>query len=64
MDVRSAPGEASRKLLADAGCDGFLPKPIDVGALFEALERHLDLTWIRATPVSEIRHEPLPSFPG
>ncbi|XXX80289.1 ATP-binding protein [Sorangium sp. So ce134] len=35
---------------AAAGCDGFLPKPIELGALLELLERRLALTWIRAAP--------------
>ncbi|WP_437940526.1 ATP-binding protein [Sorangium sp. So ce341] len=34
---------------AAAGCDGFLPKPIELGALLELLERRLALTWIRAS---------------
>ncbi len=35
---------------AAAGCDGFLPKPIELGALLEHLERRLALTWVRAAP--------------
>jgi CheY-like chemotaxis protein len=42
-------GEPARERSASAGCDGFLPKPIALGALFEVLERHLGLTWIRTT---------------
>ncbi|KYF69618.1 hybrid sensor histidine kinase/response regulator [Sorangium cellulosum] len=37
---------------AAAGCDGFLAKPIALGALLELLERRLTLTWIRAAPAS------------
>jgi hypothetical protein len=29
---------------------GFLPKPIDLGALLDRLERRLELTWIRRAP--------------
>jgi CheY-like chemotaxis protein len=29
-----------------AGCDAFIPKPIQVEALLEQLERHLDLEWV------------------
>jgi CheY-like chemotaxis protein len=35
---------------AAAGCDGFLPKPIDLAALLDLLQRRLDLTWLRAAP--------------
>ncbi|WP_437566953.1 ATP-binding protein [Sorangium sp. So ce542] len=28
-----------------AGCDDFLPKPVDVGALLDKIQRHLGLTW-------------------
>ncbi|WP_437817646.1 hybrid sensor histidine kinase/response regulator [Sorangium sp. So ce1078] len=35
---------------AAAGCDGFLPKPIELGALLDLLERRLALTWVRAAP--------------
>ncbi|WP_437970110.1 ATP-binding protein [Sorangium sp. So ce260] len=35
---------------AAAGCDGFLPKPIDLAALLDLLERRLALTWVRAAP--------------
>ncbi|WP_437995865.1 ATP-binding protein [Sorangium sp. So ce185] len=29
-----------------AGCDDFLPKPVDVGALLDKIQRHLGLTWL------------------
>jgi signal transduction histidine kinase/ActR/RegA family two-component response regulator/tRNA A-37 threonylcarbamoyl transferase component Bud32 len=32
---------------AQAGCDGFLAKPIEASALLEQIERHLGLDWIR-----------------
>ncbi|MDY6803651.1 MAG: ATP-binding protein [Cyanobacteriota bacterium] len=34
----------------DAGCDDFLPKPVDVEQLFLKLERHLELEWIYQEP--------------
>ncbi|HEU4538397.1 MAG TPA: response regulator, partial [Polyangiaceae bacterium] len=37
--------EAKQKSL-DAGCDEFLPKPVHVGALLRALQRHLGLSWV------------------
>ncbi|AUX42446.1 uncharacterized protein SOCE26_038790 [Sorangium cellulosum] len=42
--------EPERARSEAAGCDGFLPKPIDLGALLELLERRLSLTWIRGAP--------------
>ncbi|KYG05887.1 hypothetical protein BE21_37940 [Sorangium cellulosum] len=39
---------AERARSASAGCDGFLPKPIELGALLDLLERRLALTWVRA----------------
>ncbi|WP_437840568.1 hybrid sensor histidine kinase/response regulator [Sorangium sp. So ce1153] len=44
--------EPERARSAAAGCDGFLPKPIDLGALLALLERRLALTWVRAAPAS------------
>ncbi|WP_437746869.1 ATP-binding protein [Sorangium sp. So ce1504] len=47
----SASVEAPERARSEAaGCDGFLPKPIDLGALLEQLERRLALTWVRAAP--------------
>jgi signal transduction histidine kinase/ActR/RegA family two-component response regulator len=42
--------EPARAQSAAAGCDGFLPKPIDLGALLDLLERRLELTWILRAP--------------
>ena len=36
-----------------AGCDGFLPKPVDVKKLFASLETHLELEWVYEGIVSE-----------
>ncbi|WP_437516446.1 ATP-binding protein [Sorangium sp. So ce1099] len=44
--------EPERARSAAAGCDGFLPKPIDLGALLALLERRLTLTWVHAAPAS------------
>ncbi len=44
-----------------AGCDDFIPKPVDAGRLFFLLEKHLSLNWIyrerpaeQETPVSSL----------
>ncbi len=34
----------------DAGCDDFLPKPVEVEQLFLKLEQHLELEWIYQEP--------------
>jgi len=34
----------------DAGCDGFLPKPVRAETLLELLAQHLQLTWIYDAP--------------
>lgn len=38
--------EAERNKSMSAGCDDFLPKPLQIKALFDALQRHLGLRWI------------------
>ncbi|HIK29846.1 MAG TPA: response regulator [Oscillatoriales cyanobacterium M59_W2019_021] len=38
--------ERERQKSQEAGCDDFLPKPIQVEELFDCLETHLNLTWI------------------
>ncbi|WP_437665133.1 ATP-binding protein [Sorangium sp. So ce1182] len=55
--------EPDRALSVAAGCDGFLPKPIDVAALLDLLERHLALGWIRAAPAARPVAEGAPSGP-
>ncbi len=36
-----------------AGCDDFLPKPVDASKLFALLETHLKLEWIYSEPIVE-----------
>ncbi|MDM8561996.1 ATP-binding protein, partial [Candidatus Marithioploca araucensis] len=36
-----------------AGCDAFLPKPVDASKLFALLETHLKLEWIYSEPIIE-----------
>ncbi|HEU4404189.1 MAG TPA: ATP-binding protein [Polyangiaceae bacterium] len=64
--------ETKRKSL-DAGCDDFLPKPVQVGALLEALQRHLGLSWVHreappqgpaASPPGGAASAPLPPPPA
>ncbi|MGK3966550.1 AAA family ATPase [Sorangium sp. So ce118] len=42
--------EGDRARGAGVGCTDFLPKPVQLGALLEQLEDHLDLAWTRAEP--------------
>jgi hypothetical protein len=56
-------GEAARAQSAAAGCNGFLPKPVQLGALFELLERHLGLSWIRTAPTEQPAADVSPSGP-
>jgi signal transduction histidine kinase/ligand-binding sensor domain-containing protein/DNA-binding NarL/FixJ family response regulator len=56
-------GEAARAQSTAAGCDGFLPKPVQLGALFDVLERHLGLSWIRTPPAEQRASEAPPSGP-
>ncbi|WP_438030733.1 ATP-binding protein [Sorangium sp. So ce233] len=55
--------EPAREQSAAAGCDGFLPKPIALGALLDALAHYLGLTWIRTAPAAERAAERPPSWP-
>ncbi|WP_437774750.1 ATP-binding protein [Sorangium sp. So ce1097] len=55
--------EPAREQSAAAGCDGFLPKPIALGALLDALAHYLGLTWIRTAPAAERAAERPPSGP-
>jgi CheY-like chemotaxis protein len=42
-----------------AGCDAFLPKPVEAGRLLDWCEKLLDLTWIYEVPaVAEVEPEP------
>ncbi|MRG97557.1 AAA family ATPase [Polyangium spumosum] len=40
--------EEQRRRAHEAGCDVFLPKPIRIDVLLEALEKQLGITWIHA----------------
>ncbi|WP_437313631.1 ATP-binding protein [Sorangium sp. So ce385] len=51
--------DADRRRGTAAGCDDFLPKPVDVGALLDKIQRHLGLTWI-----SRRGGRPSPGSPG
>ncbi|XXX78441.1 AAA family ATPase [Sorangium sp. So ce134] len=42
--------EGDRARVAGAGCDGFLPKPVQLGALLRQIEAHLGVVWTRAEP--------------
>ncbi|MCP5084864.1 MAG: response regulator, partial [Alphaproteobacteria bacterium] len=42
--------EADREKSLMAGCDAFLPKPVHVDELLDALASHLTLNWIYAEP--------------
>jgi len=37
----------------DAGCDDFIPKPVNVDELLEKLQRHLNLKWLYEEPKSD-----------
>ncbi|XXX76798.1 ATP-binding protein [Sorangium sp. So ce134] len=41
---------AERDKSLSAGCDGFVPKPVQARALLDALQQHLGLTWILRDP--------------
>ncbi|WP_438029841.1 AAA family ATPase [Sorangium sp. So ce233] len=47
--LASSAGVAGREVerSREAGCDDFLPKPVEAGALFDRLQRSLGLSWIR-----------------
>ncbi|MGK7890457.1 MAG: ATP-binding protein, partial [Leptolyngbyaceae cyanobacterium] len=51
----------------EAGCDLFLPKPLDLGALLEALQQLLKLRWCyetSASPVMNVLPESTPASTG
>jgi CheY-like chemotaxis protein len=45
--------EADREKSRVAGCDAFLPKPINTERLLDLLATHLELTWVYAKPEDE-----------
>jgi signal transduction histidine kinase/DNA-binding NarL/FixJ family response regulator len=48
-----------------AGCNGFLPKPVDEQQLLKTLQQHLDLEWIyEQYPQPEITPQPSPVLPS
>ncbi|WP_437836217.1 protein kinase domain-containing protein [Sorangium sp. So ce1153] len=55
--------EGDRARGAGVGCTDFLPKPVQLGALLEQLEDHLDLAWTRAEPPPRAA-APAPAAPG
>ncbi|WP_437509926.1 AAA family ATPase [Sorangium sp. So ce1099] len=63
--------EGDRARGAGVGCTDFLPKPVQLGALLEQLEDHLDLAWTRAepspraaAPAAAVPGAPAPAAPG
>ncbi|WP_437821588.1 AAA family ATPase [Sorangium sp. So ce1078] len=42
--------EGDRARVTSAGCNGFLAKPVQLGALLQQLEAHLGIAWTRAEP--------------
>jgi CheY-like chemotaxis protein len=42
----------------EAGCQGFLPKPVQSEQLLELLKKHLGLTWLHGSPSSPQATEP------
>ena len=50
--------EEQRRRAREAGCDAFLPKPIRIDALLEALEKHLGIEWIHAEGAAAGPSEP------
>jgi len=49
--------ESDRRKSQVAGCDAFLPKPVDARALYALLETHINLTWTYAEPSHETIQE-------
>ncbi|SEQ85500.1 PAS domain S-box-containing protein [Amphritea atlantica] len=46
LAVSASVSEADRQNSLQAGCDGFLPKPIQLDRLLDILETQLELTWV------------------
>ncbi len=44
--VSASAFEQTRRRCLEAGCDGFIAKPVDLPHLLETLEQHLELKWI------------------
>ncbi|MGK3990342.1 AAA family ATPase [Sorangium sp. So ce136] len=55
--------EVDRARGAGVGCTDFLPKPVQLGALLDQLEDHLDLAWTRAEAPQRAA-APAPAAPG
>lgn len=54
--------EQSQQRAVMAGCDAFLPKPLDIALLLETLARLLGLTWLyAAAPETAVSHPAAPA---
>ena len=49
--------EQDRQASGTAGCDGFIPKPVNTEQLFDLMATHLDLEWIYEGPERAVRAE-------
>jgi len=47
-----------RQVALEAGCNDFLPKPVDVAALLACLQQHLQLTWQHDRQIATTAAEP------
>jgi CheY-like chemotaxis protein len=61
--VSASVAESDREKAYAAGCDGFLPKPVNSQDLFDLLAAKLDLTWIYAEDAAPV-DEPLVAPPA
>lgn len=55
--------QADRQMALDAGGDGFLPKPVEMGELLKCLGLHLDLEWLEDKPSQSVEEVPTISIP-